>query len=158
MAISGLTTFLWFETEALEAAQYYCDLFPEAALKNVDYYPEGSGPLSGLPLTVSFELFGTSFTALNGGPGHPHSDAVSFQVTCDTQEELDTIWNALIAEGGEGGACGWCKDRWGVSWQVIPRRLGELLGNPDTAGKIFPLMPTFRKFDIAELNRAAGLS
>ncbi len=158
MAISGINTFLWFETDALQAAEYYCALFPGAKILSIDYYPEGSGELSGLPLTVGFELFGTSFVAINGGPGHPHSDAVSFQIFCDTQDEIDLVWETLIRDGGEGGWCGWCKDRWGVSWQVIPRRLRELLGDPATAGTIFPLMRTIRKFDIDELNKAVGLS
>ena len=156
MAISGMTTFLWFDTEAHDAATYYCSLFPDARITNIDYYPSDAQLTQGNVLTVNFELFGQSFTALNAGPGKPHSDAISFQIFCDTQEEVDQLWYGLIADGGAESMCGWCRDRWGVAWQIIPRRLGELLSDSDSkrSGAAFAAMRTMHKIDIAGLNSA----
>jgi predicted 3-demethylubiquinone-9 3-methyltransferase (glyoxalase superfamily) len=131
MTISGVTTFLWFDKEAEEAARFYVSLFPQSHMGNIAYYPEGGQLPAGTVLTVEFEIFGQSFACLNGGPLFPHSEAVSFQVACDTQEEIDHLWNSLIANGGAESQCGWCKDRFGVSWQIIPKALPEALSSPN---------------------------
>ncbi len=158
MAISGLTTFLWFDDEALPAAELYVATFPDSRIMSVSHYGEGARKPAGSILVVEFELFGQRFSALNGGPQFPHSEAVSFQVTCDTQAELDRIWDTLIADGGEESMCGWCKDRFGVSWQVVPTVLGELLGGGDeaAAGRAWAAMMTMRRPDIAALEAAAA--
>lgn len=142
-----MTTFMWFDTQALDAATLYTDLFPDSAFGSVTRYPAGHPERSEDDvLTVEFTLFGQSFVALNGGPQFPHSEAVSFMVHCDTQEELDSIWDALIADGGEESRCGWCRDRFGVSWQIVPRDLQDLLA----AGAWSALEPMTR-IDIAAL-------
>lgn len=131
MTISGVTTFLWFDRDAEEAANFYVSLFPQSRIGNVSYYHEGSQLPAGTVLTVDFEIFGQPFSCLNGGPQFPHSEAVSFQVSCDTQEEVDHLWNSLIANGGTESQCGWCKDRFGVSWQIIPTALSAALSSSD---------------------------
>ena len=152
MAITGLTTFLWFDTQALDAATFYTDLFPDSALGSVMRYPSDHlhRPDTDV-LSVEFTLFGRPFAAINGGPQFPHSEAVSFMVHCDTQGELDGIWDALVADGGQESECGWCRDRFGVSWQVVPRDIQELLA----AGAWPTLMPMTR-IDIGALRTAAG--
>lgn len=131
MTISGVTTFLWFDRQAEEAANLYVSLFPNSRLGSISHYPEGSLLPAGTAMTVEFEIFGQSFSCLNGGPQFPHSEAVSFQVACDTQEEVDHLWNSLIANGGAESQCGWCKDKFGVSWQIIPKALPEALSSSD---------------------------
>jgi predicted 3-demethylubiquinone-9 3-methyltransferase (glyoxalase superfamily) len=131
MAISGFTTCLWFDNEAQAAADLYVSIFPDSKITGVDYYQDHPYKPAGSVLTVQFELFGKPFLALNGGPEFPHSEATSFQVFGDTQEEIDYMWNALIADGGQESQCGWCKDKFGVSWQVLPKNMSELLGNSD---------------------------
>ena len=132
MAATSLTTYLWFDKDAEEAARFYVDLFPGSRLGDIDRYqadlehnPEGS------VLTVQFELFGLPFAALNGGPHFTHSEAVSFQVSCQTQEDVDRIWDTIVNSGGQESQCGWCKDRWGISWQVIPVALSRALQGLD---------------------------
>ena len=155
-----MNTFLWFDTEALEAAEFYCGLFPGAQITNIDYYQADAQLAKDSVLTVSFELFGSRFTALNGGPGKAHTDSISFQVFCDTQEEVDHLWNGLTADGGEESWCGWCRDRWGVAWQIIPNRLGQLLSDPDPerSARAFQAMRTMRKIDIEGLTNAVELA
>ena len=131
MAATGLTTYLWFEDQALEAATFYVGLFPQSKLGDISYYQADAQRPEGSVLTVEFELFGRPFAALNGGPQFPHSEAVSFQVTCETQEDVDRIWDAIVSNGGSESQCGWCKDRWGVSWQVVPAALGRALKGLD---------------------------
>ena len=154
MAITGLTTFLWFDTQALEAASFYTDLFPDSALGAITHYPADHPhrPETDV-LSVEFTLFGQAFAAINGGPQFPHSEAVSFMVHCDTQEELDGVWDARVADGGQESRCGWCRDRFGVSWQVVPRDIQELLA----AGAWPALMPMSR-IDIQVLRSAAGIA
>lgn len=156
MAIKGLQTYLWFDEEALEAATFYVAIFPESRIINVSHYQADAQKPEGTVLTVDFEIFGQSFAALNGGPQFPHSEAVSFQLTCDTQAELDRVWNALIADGGRESMCGWCKDRFGISWQVIPANLGGLLASGDAirSKQAFEAMMTMHKLDIDALQRA----
>jgi len=131
MALTNLTTYLWFDGNAQEAAEFYVNLFPQSQLGSVSHYPDDAPHLPGQVLVAEFQIFGRPFAILNGGPGFSHSEAVSFQIACDTQDDVDRLWEALIANGGEASRCGWCKDRFGISWQVIPRALGELLGDPD---------------------------
>ncbi len=131
MAATSVTTYLWFDSEALEAAEFYVSLFPNSRLGAISYYQADAQRPAGSVLTVEFEILGQPFAGLNGGPEFPHSEAVSFQVSCETQEDVDRIWNALISDGGSESQCGWCKDRWGVSWQIIPEALGKALQGQD---------------------------
>lgn len=152
MAVTGLTTFLWLDTEALEAATFYTSLFPDSAMGPITLSPDDD-PFgrAGSVLSVGFTLFGQPFAAINGGPQFPQTEAVSFMVQCDTQEELDRIWDALVADGGQESQCGWCKDRFGVSWQVVPSDLSDLLSR----GAWPALMPMTR-IDIAALRAAVS--
>ena len=156
MAIKGLTTFLWFDDQALEAAEFYCSLFPDSKLGAISYYRADAQKPAGSVLVVEFELFGQPYAALNGGPEFPHSEAVSFQVRCDTQDEIDHLWDGIVGHGGAESMCGWCKDRWGVSWQIVPRRMGDYLGNSDpaAAGRAYAAMMTMRRLDIAAFEAA----
>ena len=131
MAATGLTTYLWFDDQALEAATFYVGLFPQSKLGDISYYQADAQRPEGSVLTVEFELFSRPFAALNGGPQFPHSEAVSFQVSCESQEDVDRIWDAIVSNGGSESQCGWCKDRWGVSWQVVPAALGRALKGLD---------------------------
>jgi predicted 3-demethylubiquinone-9 3-methyltransferase (glyoxalase superfamily) len=131
MAIHEPVTFLWFDKQALDAATFYVGLFPDSRIVSVSHYQEGAQKPAGTVLTVEFTLMGRPWAALNGGPQFPHSEAVSFQVMVETQDEVDRLWDALVANGGEESMCGWCRDRFGVSWQVIPRALGQRLSDPD---------------------------
>jgi len=152
-----LTTFLWFDTEALDAAKFYVDLFPGSHLGDISYYQADAQRPEGSVLTVEFELFGRPFAGLNGGPEFPHSEAVSFQVACDTQEDVDRIWNAIVSNGGSESMCGWCKDRWGVSWQVIPTALTRALQGLDGYDNkyAFEAMMKMSKIVIADLAPAS---
>ena len=153
MAIDGVTTCLWFDDQAQEAAQFYIGTFPDSRILSTSYYATDAQKPEGSVLTVEFELFGQPFLALNGGPHFTHSPAISFQVFCDTQEEVDRLCDALVSGGGEESMCGWCSDRFGVSWQIIPRRLTELLSSADAdvARRSTERMMTMRKIVIAEL-------
>lgn len=153
MVAKNLTTYLWFDTEALDAASFYVDLFPGSRLGNISHYQADAQRPEGSVLTVEFELFGRPFAALNGGPEFPHSEAVSFQVDCETQEDVDNIWDTIIGNGGSASMCGWCKDRWGVSWQVIPAELGRALQGLDgyDSGYAFRAMMQMSKIVIADL-------
>jgi predicted 3-demethylubiquinone-9 3-methyltransferase (glyoxalase superfamily) len=158
--MESITPFLWFDTEGEEAAQFYTDLFPNSRITEVSHYPAGAPREEGLVMTVAFELDGRPFVALNGGPEFSFNEAVSFAVECGDQDEVDRYWKALTADGGEEGPCGWLKDRFGVSWQIVPRRLRELLADPDTARarRAMAAMLKMRKLDVAELERAASAS
>lgn len=151
-----IVPFLWFDDQAEEAVQTYVDLFPEAHIDFVSRWPKGT-PDEGRALVVEFTLFGQPWRAMNGGPDHPYSDAVSFQVDCDTQAEIDRLWETFTADGGREIACGWCADRWGVIWQVTPVRLSELLSDPDPerAARTMQAMQQMVKLDIAALEAAA---
>lgn len=152
MTVTGLTTCLWFDGVALEAAEFYADLFPDCEITGVHHYLEGGHLPEGTVLTVEFTLFGESFLALNAGPEFPHTPAISFQVFCDTQEEIDHLWNAITTDGGEESMCGWCSDRFGVSWQIVPRDLTALISSGTPEGQAaWNAMLTMRKLVIAEL-------
>jgi predicted 3-demethylubiquinone-9 3-methyltransferase (glyoxalase superfamily) len=152
-----VTPFLWFDGQAEEAARFYVSLLPDSRIDRVTRSPADtpSGP-AGMVLTVEFTLAGTQFIALNGGRQSAFNDAVSFQIHCADQAEVDRLWAALSA-GGSEIACGWLKDRWGLVWQVTPTRLYELLNgaNPDRAKRAMQAMMTMVKLNIAELERAA---
>ncbi|HEX6596091.1 MAG TPA: VOC family protein [Acidimicrobiales bacterium] len=147
---------LWFDTEAEEAATLYTSVLPNSRVLDVSRYSEGAPRPAGTVMTVNFELNGQEFVALNGGPDFTFNEAVSFQVMCEDQDEVDTYW-AKLSEGGSEGPCGWLKDRFGLSWQIVPTRLGELLGDPDPdrAARAMQCMLTMGKLDIAALERAA---
>jgi predicted 3-demethylubiquinone-9 3-methyltransferase (glyoxalase superfamily) len=153
-----LTSCIWFDTEGEDAAALYTSVFPNSRITEVTRYPEGGMRPAGTVMTVAFELDGQPFTALNGGPQFKPNEAISFQIDCGDQAEVDHYWDALTADGGEPGPCGWVKDRFGVSWQVVPRRLIELVSDPDPgrAQRATEAMLKMGKIEIAELERAAG--
>jgi predicted 3-demethylubiquinone-9 3-methyltransferase (glyoxalase superfamily) len=152
----ALTPMLWFDTEAEQAAEFYTSVFPRSKIVEVTRYGSAGPRSEGMVMTVAFELDGQTFVALNGGPDFSFSEAISFVVDCETQEEVDTYWEAL-SDGGEEGPCGWLKDRFGVSWQVTPTALPKLLADPDTekAQRVMAAMLEMRKIDIEGLERAA---
>jgi len=153
---------LWFDTQAEEAAEFYTGIFPNSRVNRIARYPEGGEDIHkmtpGSIMTVDFELDGQSFTALNAGPVFKFNEAISFVVHCDTQQEVDQFWEKL-GEGGDpkGNQCGWLKDKFGVSWQIVPTILVTLLmdPNPNKAASVFAAMLKMQKLDIAALERAA---
>ena len=149
---------LWFDTEAEEAAAFYCSLFEGSRVLSVTHYNEAGPREAGLVMTVEFELRGQRFVAINGGPEFTFSEAVSFLIECDDQAEIDRYWDALLEGGGEEGPCGWLKDRYGLSWQVVPRGIDELLGrgDPARAARAMSAMFEMKKIDVAALERAAA--
>jgi predicted 3-demethylubiquinone-9 3-methyltransferase (glyoxalase superfamily) len=151
-----ITPCLWFDTQAEEAANFYTTVFPNSKILAVARYGEAGPRPAGMVMTVSFELEGQEYVALNGGPDFTFNEAVSFQVNCENQDEVDTYWNAL-GEGGQPGPCGWLKDKYGVSWQIVPTELDKLLSDPDTgrAQRAMKAMLQMGKIDIAELRKAA---
>ncbi|UYP20006.1 VOC family protein [Rhodococcus sp. Z13] len=153
----ALTPCLWFDMNAQEAAEFYTKVFPNSRILSTSYYPEGAPAPAGTVLTVEFELDGVRFTALNGGPQFPFTEAVSFRIDCADQDEVDHYWDSLLADGGEESQCGWLKDRFGLSWQVVPRRLVELLesSDPEVAQRANAAMMTMRRIDIAQVEAAA---
>lgn len=156
--IQKIKPFLWYDTQAEEAAKYYCSIFKNSKLLNVERYPEGSpGGMAGSVMIVSFELEGIEFVALNAGPTFKFTEAISFVVSTESQEETDHYWNKLTADGGQESACGWLKDKFGLSWQITPKRLIELISSKDkaTATRAMQSMMTMRKIDIATIERAA---
>ena len=150
---------LWFDGAAEEAAAFYAALLPGSHVDKIWRSPADtpSGP-AGMVLVVDFTLAGQRFQGLNGGPTFTFSEAVSFVIECEDQAEVDRLWEALTADGGEPGPCGWLKDRFGLSWQIVPRRLNELLDDPDAerARRAMEAMLTMGKLDVAELERAAA--
>jgi predicted 3-demethylubiquinone-9 3-methyltransferase (glyoxalase superfamily) len=155
--MNEITPCLWFDTEGEDAANFYTSVFPNSKILNIARYGSAGPRPEGTVMTVSFELNGLEFVALNGGPDFTFNEAVSFQVSCENQEEVDAYWSKL-SEGGAEGPCGWLKDRFGVSWQIVPRVLVELLTDPDRekAQRVMAAMLQMKKIDIAELERAAA--
>jgi len=151
-----VTPWLWFDTESEQAAELYTSVFPNSRILEVTRYGSAGPREEGLAMTVSFELDGQRVCALNGGPDFKHSEAFSFQIDCDDQDEVDYYWEKL-GEGGEHGPCGWLKDRFGLSWQVVPKRLPELLADPDRekAQRVMGAMLKMGKIEIDELEQAA---
>jgi predicted 3-demethylubiquinone-9 3-methyltransferase (glyoxalase superfamily) len=155
--MSKITPCLWFDGNAEEAAALYTSLFPDSRIDKVTRSPaDNPSTPAGAVLTVDFTLVGEPFIGLNGGPDFPFTEAVSFSIDCEDQAEVDRYWDALIADGGEPSMCGWLKDRFGLSWQIVPPILGELLGDPDAekSGRTMQAMFGMTKLDIAALQAA----
>ena len=152
-----ITPCLWFDTEGEEAASLYTSVFPNSRIVKVARYGSAGPRPEGTVMTVTFELDGQRFVALNGGPDFTFNEAISFQVDCKDQDEVDFFWSRL-SEGGEEGPCGWLKDRFGVSWQIVPAVLPELLGDPDRdkSQRVMQAMLSMGKIEIAGLERAAA--
>jgi predicted 3-demethylubiquinone-9 3-methyltransferase (glyoxalase superfamily) len=151
---------LWFDNEAEDAAKFYTSIFKDSKITNVSYYPEAATAVSGKPagsvLTVDFELEGNRFTALNGGPEFKFNESISFVIECEDQREIDYFWERLTGDGGEESMCGWLKDRFGVSWQVVPKRLNDMMADKDQR-KVEAVTAAFmpmRKLDLEQLERA----
>lgn len=157
--IQKITPCLWFDTQAEEAANFYVSIFPESRIVRIVRYgdvgQESHRQRAGSVMTVEFQLAGQRFTALNGGPQFTFSEAISFEVECATQEEVDHFW-ARLTEGGEEGPCGWLKDRFGLSWQIVPTAVHRLLSDPDQAKtqRMMEALLQMKKLDIAALERA----
>jgi predicted 3-demethylubiquinone-9 3-methyltransferase (glyoxalase superfamily) len=155
--VQKLTPCLWFDTEGEEAATFYTSVFPNSKILEITRYGSAGPRAERMVMTVSFELDGQAFIALNGGPDFTFTEAISFEVNCESQEEVDSYWSTL-SEGGEEGPCGWLKDKFGVSWQIVPKRLVELLTDPDQekAQRVMAAMLKMRKIEIDALERAAA--
>jgi predicted 3-demethylubiquinone-9 3-methyltransferase (glyoxalase superfamily) len=161
--VRRITPCLWLDDQALEVAEFYTSIFRNSKIVQVARYGEAGREVHGKPpgmvMTVAFELDGQTFTALNGGPMFKFNEAISFQVNCETQKDVDYYWDKLSAGGDERAQqCGWLKDKYGVSWQVVPRRLVELIGDADPAksGRVMEAMLKMKKIDIDGLERAAA--
>ena len=152
----GIIPNLWFDKEAVEAAEFYCSVFEDSKILSTADYPENSPGEAGTVMTVEFELRGQRFVGINGGPEFKFDEAVSFQIDCKDQDEIDYFWEKLT-DGGEESVCGWLKDRYGLSWQVVPRGMEELFSDPDKskAERAMQAMLKMRKLDIAALRAAA---
>lgn len=145
-----ITPFLWFDTQAEEAMNFYVSLFKNSKVLGVSRGPNGKA------FNVSFELDGQEFLGLNAGPQFKFNEAVSMFVNCEDQAEVDHFWNALIADGGEESMCGWCKDKFGLWWQIVPKQLGELMGSsdPEKSGRVMQAMLKMKKIIVADLKKA----
>lgn len=154
-----ITPILWFDMVAEEAANFYVSLLPDSRIDNIMRAPaDNPSSKQGDALVVDFTLAGMKYAGLNGGPTFTPNEAVSFQILTDSQEETDQLWNAIVDNGGAESACGWCKDKWGFSWQITPRRLLDLVNDKDTsrARRAFDAMMTMNKIDIAAIDAAAN--
>jgi predicted 3-demethylubiquinone-9 3-methyltransferase (glyoxalase superfamily) len=156
-AMHEITPCLWFDTDGEEAANFYTSVFPNSRIVDVARYGEAGPRPEGTVMTVSFELDGQKYLALNGGPEFTFDEAISFQVSCKNQDEVDAFWSKL-SEGGEEGPCGWLKDRYGLSWQIVPTVLPELLSDPDPekSQRVMRAMLKMKKIEIDALERAAA--
>jgi predicted 3-demethylubiquinone-9 3-methyltransferase (glyoxalase superfamily) len=150
-----ITPFLWFDGQAEEAMQFYVSIFKNSKIGNVSRYGDGGPGASGTVMSATFQLDGQEFMALNGGPQFPFNEAISFFVSCETQPEVDELWDKLC-DGGAPSQCGWLKDKYGLSWQIIPTALGQMLGDkdPEKAGRVLQAMLQMQKIDIQALERA----
>lgn len=157
--LQKITPNLWFDNQAEEAANFYVSIFKNSKIGDITRYGEAAAEISGKPkgsvMTITFQIEGQEFTALNGGPQFKFTEAISLLVSCDTQQEVDELWEKL-SEGGEEGPCGWLKDKYGVSWQVVPRILDEMIRDPDPvkAERVMKAMLQMQKIDIAGLQQA----
>lgn len=151
-----ITPFLWFNDNAEQAMTFYCSLFADSEIGDTTRYGEGTPGEAGAAVVVTARIAGQPVSAISGGPDHQLSEAFSFMIDCEDQAEVDRYWQALTADGGEPGPCGWLKDRFGLSWQVVPRALGELMGDPDPerSGRVMRAMLQMSKIDVAALQRA----
>lgn len=148
--------FFWFDDQAEQAASFYTSLFKNSKITNVTRYGEGGPGQPGSAMTVNFELDGQEFSALNGGPQFKFTEAISLAVKCENQDEIDRLWAALTTNGGAESQCGWLKDKYGLSWQIVPNDLGKYIGGPDPAGaqRATQAMLQMKKLDLAVLQRA----
>jgi predicted 3-demethylubiquinone-9 3-methyltransferase (glyoxalase superfamily) len=153
-----VTPFLWFDDQAEQAAEFYVSLIPNSKITGVSRYGEAGPGVPGSAMTVTFELDGLPVTALNGGPAFSFTEAFSFSVPCEDQAEVDRYWSALTADGGQESRCGWLKDRFGLSWQIVPKALPRLLGDPDRAraNRAMQAMLKMNKLVVADLEAAAA--
>ncbi|MGZ4815144.1 MAG: VOC family protein [Terriglobales bacterium] len=153
-----ITTFLWFDNNAEEAMNFYTSVFENSKIGKVTRYPEGSPGPAGSVMTGQIQLEGQDFILLNGGPHFKFTEAISFVANCESQEEVDRYWQKLIAGGGQESQCGWLKDKFGLSWQIVPTVLSKLLADPDKtkSKRVMEAMLKMKKIDIAALQRAAG--
>jgi predicted 3-demethylubiquinone-9 3-methyltransferase (glyoxalase superfamily) len=156
MTIPKNTLCLWYDSDAEGAARFYAETFPDSSIGKVHHAPSDfPGGKAGDALTVEFTVVGIPCIGLNGGPSFPHTEAFSFQIATDDQEETDRYWNAIVGNGGAESACGWCKDKWGLNWQITPRVLTEAMAaGGDTAKRAFEAMMTMHKIDIAGIEAA----
>lgn len=155
-AVAKLRTCFWYDNQALEAAEFYVSLLPDSRIERVARQPGGEGAdTAGKVLLVEFTLAGSGFQALNGGPHFTLSEAASISVATEDQAETDQLWDALVADGGQESRCGWLRDRFGLSWQIVPRRAVELLGGP-SAARVWPALMGMSRIDIAALEAAAA--
>jgi predicted 3-demethylubiquinone-9 3-methyltransferase (glyoxalase superfamily) len=153
-----ITPNLWFDTQGEEAAEFYVSIFPNSKITKISHYTEGGPRPAGEVMTVEFVLDGQEYTIINGGPQFTFDEAISFLINCADQEEIDYYWDKLTADGGEEGPCGWLKDKYGLSWQVVPEGWSDLLDDPDTAkvGRAMQAMFSMKKFDLAAIEAAAN--
>jgi predicted 3-demethylubiquinone-9 3-methyltransferase (glyoxalase superfamily) len=160
LAKQTLVPCLWFDTQAEDAARLYCSVFPNSKVTSVSRFPDAGQDVHGKPagsvMLVAFELDGHPFTALNGGPQFKHSEAVSFQIMCETQSEVDRYWDMLTAGGGQEGPCGWLKDKFGLSWQVVPACIPRMMSDPDPEKpkRVMNAFMQMKKLDIPALEKA----
>jgi predicted 3-demethylubiquinone-9 3-methyltransferase (glyoxalase superfamily) len=154
--MTDITPCLWYDGAAEEAASFYTTLFPDSRIDRVTCYGEGMPFPAGTAMLVEFTVAGRSYQGLNGGPQFPFTEAVSLSVTATDQAEIDRLWSALIRDGGAESMCGWCKDRWGLSWQIVPQAMIDMQrsGTPEQIGRMFAVMMSMRKLDIATLESA----
>ncbi len=150
-----ITPFLWFDRNAEEAVNFYISIFPNSRITAITHYGAGAPMAAGTVMTVSFELAGVPFTALNGGPVFTFNEAVSFVIHCDSQAEVDRYWDVLTSNGGAPVQCGWLRDRFGLSWQVVPTAFWDLIRNPATADRVMQALMQMVKIDLATLQQAA---
>ena len=153
-----ITPFLWFDNQAEEAANFYVSVFKNSQLGTISRYPEGGPAPAGQAIVAMFTLDGIEFAALNGGPQYTFNEAVSFVIDCADQAEVDYYWDKLTADGGEESQCGWLKDKYGVSWQIVPSAMDELMSQNDPAkmARVTQAFLKMKKFDLAELEKAAA--
>ena len=153
-----ITPFLWFDSQAQEAVEFYLSVFKDGKIRAITHYPEGGPGEAGSVMTIAFELNGQQFVALNGGPGFPFTNAVSLVVNCETQEEVDYYWEKLVAGGGEHVQCGWLKDKYGMPWQIVPSKVWDWLNGDDRAKvqRVTSALWQMEKLDLAALERAAS--
>jgi predicted 3-demethylubiquinone-9 3-methyltransferase (glyoxalase superfamily) len=154
-----ITPMLWFDSQAEEAARFYTSIFDDSKIKTITRYGDAAAQAAGRPkgsvMTVAFEIEGQEFVGLNGGPQFKFSEAISFVVNCKTQKEIDELWTKLTAGGGQPGPCGWLKDKYGLSWQVVPAVLDELVKDPKKSERVMAALMKMTKLDIETLERAA---
>jgi predicted 3-demethylubiquinone-9 3-methyltransferase (glyoxalase superfamily) len=159
--MKAITPCLWFDSQAEEAARFYTSIFKNSKIGTITRYGEAGAGASGRPkgsvMTVAFQLDGQEFVALNGGPDFKFSEAISFMVNCDTQKEIDDFW-AKLSEGGEQGPCGWLKDKYGLSWQIVPAVLGEMMKDASGAERVMEVILKMKKLDINHIKEAYGHS